>query len=85
VPARVSCEGGAASSERARSCAGQGHFAFRPDGGGAVLVPDDLAPTHLDALPPELDADWAARVASDLLIHTECQGYRDHAFGERVL
>jgi hypothetical protein len=52
---------------------------------GAVLVPDDLAPTHLDALPPELDADWAARVASDLLIHTECQGYRDHAFGERVL
>src|SRR5262245_20545253 len=26
---------------------------------GAALAPDDVAPTHLDGLPPELDADWA--------------------------
>jgi hypothetical protein len=52
---------------------------------GAVLVPDDLAPTQLDGLPPELDADWAARVALDELLHTECQGYKDARFGERVL
>src|SRR5262245_35946842 len=42
---------------------------------GATLVPDDVAPTQIDGLPPELDADWAARVASDALVHTECQGY----------
>jgi hypothetical protein len=52
---------------------------------GAALVPDDLAPTQLDGLPPELDADWAARVALDELLHTECQGYKDLRFGERVL
>src|SRR5215813_5178647 len=27
----------------------------------AALVPDDVAPTHLDGLPPELDADFATR------------------------
>jgi len=51
----------------------------------AVLVPDDVAPTHLDGLPPELDADFAARVTSDDLLHMECQGYRDNDFSERVL
>src|SRR5262245_31012422 len=52
---------------------------------GAVVVPDDVAPTHLDGVPPELDADWASRVASDELIHTECQGYRDTGFSARAL
>jgi hypothetical protein len=51
----------------------------------AVPVPDDVAPTHLDGLPPELDADFAARVGSDELLHMECQGYRDSGFSERVL
>jgi hypothetical protein len=51
----------------------------------AVPVPDDVAPTHLDGLPPELDADFAARVLSDALLHMECQGYRDSGFSERVL
>jgi len=51
----------------------------------AVPVPDDVAPTHLDGLPPELDADFAARVGSDDLLHMECQGYRDSGFSERVL
>ena len=50
-----------------------------------VPVPDDVAPTHLDGLPPELDADFAARVTSDALLHMECQGYRDSEFSERVL
>jgi hypothetical protein len=52
---------------------------------GVAPAPDDMAPTHLDALPPELEADWAARVASDELVHMECQGYRDDGFSERVL
>ena len=52
---------------------------------GAALVPDDVAPTHLDGLPPELDADWATRVSSDDLIHMECQGYDDTGFSERAL
>ncbi|MFT3765980.1 MAG: hypothetical protein QM820_10750 [Minicystis sp.] len=46
---------------------------------------DDVAPTHLDGLPPELDADFAARVASDELVHIECQGYRDTGFEARAL
>jgi hypothetical protein len=52
---------------------------------GSALVPDDVAPTHLDGLPPELDADFAARVASDELVHVECQGYRDTGFTARAL
>jgi hypothetical protein len=51
----------------------------------AVPVPDDVAPTHLDGLPPEIDADFAARMTSDELLHMECQGYRDSGFSERVL
>jgi len=43
---------------------------------GAALVPDDVAPTYLDGLPPELDADFATRVDASELIHLECQGYR---------
>jgi hypothetical protein len=53
--------------------------------GAAVIVPDDVAPTQVDALPPELDADWVARVDDDGVIHLECQGYRDVGFSERVL
>ncbi|MCC6556005.1 MAG: hypothetical protein IT372_23840 [Polyangiaceae bacterium] len=52
---------------------------------GAALTPDDVAPTHLDGLPPELDADFATRVASDQLVHMECQGYRDTGFSERTV
>ena len=48
-------------------------------------MPDDVTATTLDGLPPELDADWAARVAPDELLHTECPGYRDSGFSERVL
>lgn len=51
----------------------------------AALGPDDVAPTHVDGLPPELDADFAVRVASDALAHVECQGYRDTRFEARVL
>ncbi len=50
-----------------------------------VLVPDDVAPTHLDGLPPEMDADFAARVNADGLTHVECQGYRDTGFEARTL
>ncbi len=52
---------------------------------GAALVPDDVAPTHLDGLPPELDADFATRVAESELAHVECQGYRDTGFEARTL
>jgi hypothetical protein len=52
---------------------------------GAALAPDDVSPTHLDGLPPELDADFAARVAADELAHVECQGYRDPGFAARAL
>ena len=52
---------------------------------GAELVPDDLAPTHLDGLPPELDADFATRVAEGGLTHVECQGYHDTGFEARTL
>jgi hypothetical protein len=52
---------------------------------GAAIVPDDVVPTHLDGLPPELDADFATRVASDELAHVECQGYRDTGFEARTL
>lgn len=51
----------------------------------AVPVPDDVASTHLDGLPPEIDADFAARMTSEELLHMECQGYRDSGFSERVL
>lgn len=51
----------------------------------AVPVPDDVAPTQLDGLPPEIDADFAARMTSEDLLHMECQGYRDSGFSERVL
>jgi len=44
-----------------------------------------VAPTQVDGLPPELDADWATRVALHDLIHAECQGYRDTGFAERLL
>jgi hypothetical protein len=51
----------------------------------AVIVPDDVAPTHVDGLPPELDADWVARIDDDGVLHIECQGYRDGGFSERAL
>jgi hypothetical protein len=52
---------------------------------GATLVPEDVAPTQLDGLPPELDADWAARVDVAELLHAECQGYGDTEFSSRLL
>ena len=51
---------------------------------GAILDPDDVAPTHIDALPPEMDADFAARVAASDFVHVECQGYRDKGFSQRL-
>ena len=45
---------------------------------GAALVPDDVAPAHLDGLPPELDADFATRVA-------EGQGDGEEREGEGFL
>ncbi|MBK9264527.1 MAG: hypothetical protein IPM54_32675 [Polyangiaceae bacterium] len=51
----------------------------------AMLVPEDVVPTQIDGLPPEMDADWAARVNDDELLHMECQGYRDTGFSSRVL
>jgi hypothetical protein len=50
-----------------------------------MLTTDDVAPTNLDGLPPEMDADFATRVASDELAHVECQGYRDTGFEARAL
>ena len=52
---------------------------------GVAPSPDDVAPTQVDGLPPELDADWAARVTQGELLHMECQGYRDTGFSERLL
>ena len=46
--------------------------------------PDDVTPSQLDALPPPLDIDWAARVSADDVSHVECQGYRDTGFLERL-
>ena len=52
---------------------------------GVVLAPDDVAPTQIDGLPPELDADFAACVDAEELLHVECQGYRDGGFEPRTL
>ena len=52
---------------------------------GVKLDPEDLAPTQLDSLPPELDADFVTRVGQQDLLHVECQGYRDGKFEERAL
>lgn len=52
---------------------------------GAKIVPDDVAPTQIDGLPPELDADWVGRLDDDEMLHVECQGYRDTGFSERAL
>ena len=35
--------------------------------------------------PPALQADWAARVGDDQLLHVEGQGYRDDGFVDRLL
>jgi hypothetical protein len=43
-----------------------------------------LLPTRLDALAPPQDADWLAALSDASLLHTECQGYRDPSFLERV-
>jgi hypothetical protein len=37
----------------------------------AVPVPDDVAPTHLDGLPPEIDADFAARMKVTTIVLPE--------------
>jgi len=46
------------------------------------ITPADVDDTHLD-LPPSLDADSVARCAN-VVLHTECQGYRDPSFDDRV-
>src|SRR5262249_2880607 len=52
---------------------------------GAVLKPDDIAPTHLDAVLPELDADFAVRAGAKRLAPVECQGSRDRRFARRAV
>ncbi len=52
---------------------------------GAKLHPDDLEPTQIDALPPDLDADFATRVDGTDFVHLECQGYKDPKFEERTV
>ena len=52
---------------------------------GLKLDPGDLAPTQLDSLPPDLDADFVTRVGQKDLLHVECQGYRDGKFEERAV
>lgn len=44
-----------------------------------------MTPTSIDALPPELDADFATRIGGRDLIHVECQGYHDASFLPRAL
>ncbi len=51
----------------------------------AMIVPDDVAPTQIDGLPPELDADWVGRIESSDTLHIECQGYHHANFLERAL
>jgi predicted transposase YdaD len=46
------------------------------------ITAEDVDDTHVD-LPPSLDADSVAR-CSGVVLHTECQGYRDPSFDERV-
>jgi hypothetical protein len=52
---------------------------------GAAPVPEDVTPTRIDALPPEMEADFAARIADQDLVHVECQGYHDAGFEPRTL
>ncbi|HEU4537970.1 MAG TPA: hypothetical protein VFS00_27810, partial [Polyangiaceae bacterium] len=51
---------------------------------GIAVVPDDAAPTRLDVLPPPREVDSALRLGAHALAHTECQGYGDAGFPERV-
>jgi hypothetical protein len=46
------------------------------------VLPEDVDDSHLD-LPPTMDADSVARSGS-VVLHTECQGYRDGSFDDRV-
>src|SRR5581483_8550823 len=50
----------------------------------AVLRPDDVAPTRLEALPPPEEIDWAVLVEGDAVLHVECQGYRGPGFDARL-
>jgi hypothetical protein len=52
---------------------------------GAVVTPEDLEPTRLDALAPAREADWVARVGGAGMLHAECQGYREGDFTDRLL
>jgi hypothetical protein len=45
---------------------------------------EDVGATRLDALSPPRDLDWAVFIDDDALLHTECQGYRDVGFSNRV-
>lgn len=51
---------------------------------GVKLTMPDLGPTRLDALAAPTDVDWVTQAGADRIIHLECQGYRDHAFRERL-
>lgn len=48
------------------------------------VTPEDVDDSRLDLPSHALDADWVARVGTDLVQHVELQGYRDEGFPERV-
>ena len=52
---------------------------------GAVVTPDDLEPTKLDALAAAREVDWVARVTGTGRLHVECQGYGETGFVDRLL
>lgn len=49
-----------------------------------VVRVEDMGATRLDALAPPRDIDCAVFVGDDALVHSECQGYRDPTFTDRV-
>jgi hypothetical protein len=51
----------------------------------AVVTPDDLEPTKLDALAAAREVDWVARVTGVGRLHVECQGYDETGFVDRLL
>jgi hypothetical protein len=51
---------------------------------GVRVTPMEVDDPHLEAPLPVRDADWIARAGPRVLLHVECQGYRDPKFLDRV-
>jgi hypothetical protein len=51
---------------------------------GVSVAIEDVAPTRLDVLPPSQEVDSALRLGASVLAHTECQGYGDKGFPDRI-